>query len=110
MPPTSRITTKGWRITTSALRLQNPRPAPSLRRRIASMLTFGPRTPSRAGRNVRAAKTETKTTTTPATPMERMNMKGKKSSPESPIRTAVPEKKMDRPAVATVRGTASAVE
>jgi hypothetical protein len=64
--------------------------------------------PRKAGRSVKAARTETKTTTTPATPMERMNINGKKSRPESPIKTAVPEKKMDRPAVATVRGTASA--
>jgi hypothetical protein len=37
-----------------------------------------------------------------------MNIKGKKSRPESPIDTAVPEKKMERPAVPTVHGTASA--
>ena len=66
-----------------------------------------PRTASNAGRRVSAAATETKTTITPATPIERINMNGKKSRPESPIRTAVPEKKMDLPAVATVRGTAS---
>ena len=57
---------------------------------------------------MRAAATETKTTITPATPIERMNMNGKKSSPESPMSTAVPEKKMDLPAVVTARGTASA--
>jgi hypothetical protein len=52
----------------------------------------------------------TKTTTTPATPIERMNMNGKKSRPLSPMRTAVPEKKIERPAVAIVRGTASATK
>jgi TATA-binding protein-associated factor Taf7 len=76
---------------------------------MASLLIRDPRTPRRAGRSVNAARTDTKTTTTPATPIERMNIKGKNRRPESPINTAVPEKKMDRPAVATVRGTASTV-
>ncbi len=72
-----------------------------------SQLILGPSTPRKAGRSVRAAATETNTTRTPAIPIDRINMNGKKSRPESPIRTAVPEKKMDLPAVATVRGMAS---
>jgi len=36
-------------------------------------------------------------------------MNGKKSNPESPIKTASPEKKMDLPAVSTVLDTASGI-
>ena len=67
----------------------------------------GPSTPRIAGSSVSAASTEKKTTTTPATPTERRNMKGKTISATRPISTVRPEKKIARPAVSTVTATAS---
>src|SRR3712207_8130593 len=68
-------------MTTSALRLQNPVPWVR-RRRTESQFTRCPSTPRDAGSSVRAVETEKKTTITPATPIERINMNGKKSRPE----------------------------
>ena len=103
------MTSTGCRITASALLPQKPAPTGPRFLRTASAFTLCPRTPRTAGSSVNAAHTETNTTTTPATPIERININGKKSNPESPIKTASPEKKMDLPAVATVLSTASAI-
>ena len=69
----------------------------------AQRSTFVPAIESSAGSSVNAASTEKKTTTTPAMPTERKNMKSNMIRPERPIRTVSPEKKIARPAVALPR-------
>jgi hypothetical protein len=66
-----------------------------------------PNSDSSAGCSVSAAAIETSGIRSPATPIERMNGTGTKSSNPSPIATAAPEKTTARPAVEAVARTAS---
>ena len=72
-----------------------------------SALTRWPSIPRTAGRNVRAKTTEQRTTSAPAMPIERIAGASNRSSPDSPMATAMPLNATALPAVATARSTAS---
>ena len=63
--------------------------------------------PSNAGSSVSAASAETKTTRDPPTAREDNTRSPNNHNPDNPIRTAIAENAMARPAVATVRSTAN---
>ena len=102
-------TASGRRMTARARRAHGPcsftRPLPSFR--MASRFTREPSRLRRAGIRVMLAATAMETVTAPAMPMLRRIAKSKRASPARPSMTVTPEKKTARPAVATVRCTAS---
>jgi hypothetical protein len=65
---------------------------------------------SSAGRNVAAAAIEKSGTSSPPTPIERMNGTGMKTSSASPIATTAPENSVARPAVFIVVMRASSTD
>ena len=69
--------------------------------------TLVPITASRAGRKVAAAAIETSGTTTPPSPIARMNGRGMRMRSASPSATVRPEKIVARPDVVIVRTIAS---
>ena len=69
---------------------------------IRQRLTLVPMTASSAGSSVAEAAIETSGTSSPPTPIERMNGSGMKTSSASPIATVIPENSVARPAVAIV--------
>ena len=105
MVPTS--TTTGWSMTQFDQARQKGLSAPR-RPKMRSASTRGPSTPSTAGSRVRADSTEKATTMAPPTPIERSDMYENMSSPDRPTITAMPLKKMARPACATVVSMARA--
>ena len=66
------------------------------------LLIRRPASDSSAGRNVAEAVIETSGTSSPPTPIERMNGSGMKTSSASPIATVIPENSVARPAVTIV--------
>ena len=73
-----------------------------------SALTRCPSIPRTAGRNVSEYSTEQSTTSEPLMPIERMAGASNRSSPDSPMATAIPLNATALPEVATVRSMASA--
>src|SRR5207245_1629913 len=101
-------TRQGWAITITASRCQSPSPLRSLwRKGTRSTFTRGPSTARSAGKVVRPYTTARVTTLVPAQPIEPRLPRPKNSMPSRPIATVRPENKTARPAVATVRASAS---
>ena len=97
----------GWRMTHLDHASQK-RPSGPRCRYTRSALMRGPSMPSMPGSSVRAAATETSTTSEPPMPMERNAMNCIIIRPARPTITARPLKKIERPARATVVSTACA--
>ena len=104
----SAMTGHGRRITTLATAGQKRAPL-SRWGRTARASMRGPSTPRTAGTNVSAARTATRTTRAPPTPMERKAVALNMSRPLRPSITVTPENKTARPAWATVTATASSM-
>ena len=100
--------TTRWAITTRAIPAHIPSPLGSGRGwKMRNELSRGPMVASRTGSTTRAPSMASSVVATPAIPSERRKNCGKRSSDASTMETVIPEKNTVRPAVMTVRTTAS---